>query len=57
MSPAVVFLTWSFGEQALAADAKPETADMVHKCAAATSVDEMMGYYDPSEDLVVYDGG
>ena len=57
MSPAVVFLTWSFGEQALAMDVKTETADMGHKCAAATSVDELVGYYDPSEDLVIYDVG
>lgn len=46
---------WSFGAQAFAAGAKEEITELEHKCAAATTVDDLMGCYDASDELVVYD--
>src|SRR6516164_9159917 len=40
-----------------AGDAKGELEALEHKCAEATTVDQLMGCYDPGEDLVVYDIG
>jgi ketosteroid isomerase-like protein len=42
---------------ALAADAKAQITDLKHKCAATTSVDELMKCYYSSDELVVYDVG
>jgi ketosteroid isomerase-like protein len=50
---------WSFGAQALAADAKAEIEQLERKCATAGvagSVDEVMRCFDTSDpDLVAYD--
>ena len=43
--------------QALAADAKTQITELEHKCAAATSSDELMDCYDNSDEVVVYDLG
>jgi ketosteroid isomerase-like protein len=52
---AATLIAWSFGAQAFAADAKADITELEHKCAASTSVDELMKCYDDSNDLVVYD--
>ena len=51
---AAVLIAMSLGAPALA-DSKDEITDLEHKCAAATSADELMNCYDKSNDLVVYD--
>jgi ketosteroid isomerase-like protein len=51
----VALLAWSFGAQALAVDAKAALIEREHKCNEASTLDEAMECYDPSEDLVVYD--
>jgi ketosteroid isomerase-like protein len=48
-------LALSFGARAYADDSKTEITDLEHKCAAATTADELMNCYDKSNDLVVYD--
>jgi len=40
-----------------AADSKSEVEALEHKCAEATSVDQLMTCYAPGDDLVVYDIG
>lgn len=52
---ALVLLGWGFGAQATAADAKAEITELEHKCATATTVDQLMACYDASDELVVYD--
>jgi PhnB protein len=52
---AAALIAWGFGAQALAADPKADITELEHKCAATTTVDELMACYDTSEDLVVYD--
>jgi ketosteroid isomerase-like protein len=52
---AAALLAWGFGAQAFAADPKADITELEHKCAATTTVDELMACYDTSEDLVVYD--
>jgi ketosteroid isomerase-like protein len=52
---AVALTAWGFGAQALAAESKAEITELEHKCAAATTADQVMGCYDTSNDLVVYD--
>ncbi len=37
------------------ADSKDEITDLEHKCASATTADQLMECYDKSNDLVVYD--
>jgi len=54
---AVLVLSWGFRTQATAADSKAQITDLEHKCASATTVDELMGCYESSDDLVVYDVG
>jgi ketosteroid isomerase-like protein len=54
---AAVIMGCSLGTKAFAADAKAQITDLEHKCAAATSVDELMKCYETSDDLVVYDIG
>jgi ketosteroid isomerase-like protein len=51
----VALVAWSFGGQALAADAKAELIEREHKCVEAPTVDEAMECYDPGDDLVLYD--
>ncbi|MGD0120844.1 MAG: nuclear transport factor 2 family protein [Candidatus Binatus sp.] len=51
----VTLLAWSFGAQALAADAKAELIEREHKCNEAPTLDEALECYDSSDDLVVYD--
>lgn len=48
-------IAWGYGAQAFAADANAEITELEHKCAAATTIDEIMGCYTTSDDLVVYD--
>ncbi len=48
-------MAFGFGAQALAADAKADITELEHKCAEATTVDELMKCYDASDELVVYD--
>jgi ketosteroid isomerase-like protein len=50
-------LAWSFSGLALAADSKAQITDLEHKCASATTVDELMGCYDSTDEVVVYDVG
>lgn len=56
---AILLLAWSFGAQALAADAKAQITELEHKFATAGvagTVDEAMEYFDTNDaDLVVYD--
>ena len=52
---AIALIASAFGAQAFAADAKAEITELEHKSAAATTVDELMGCYTTSDDLVVYD--
>lgn len=54
---ALTVLALGLAGPALAADAKAQITDLEHKCAAATSIDELMKCYDTSEDLIVYDIG
>jgi len=55
---AAALLSWSFGLSAGAAgNTKAEIEKLEHQCAGATSVDQLMGCYDSSDDLVVYDIG
>jgi len=48
-------LAFSFSARAFAADAKAEITELEHKCAAATTPDELMNCYASSDDVVVYD--
>ncbi len=51
-----VLLALGFGPQAFAAgDSQTEITELEHKCASATSADELMKCYDKTNDLVVYD--
>ncbi len=52
-----VIVGCGLGTNVFAADAKAQITDLEHKCAAATSVDELMKCYEPSDDLIVYDIG
>src|SRR5450755_2166865 len=52
---AAALVGWALGPQAFAADSKAEITELEHKCAAATSADQLMGCYDSTNDLVVYD--
>ena len=52
---AVLGACWSV--PVAAADSKNEIEALEHKCAAATSVDQLMTCYAPGDDLVVYDIG
>jgi ketosteroid isomerase-like protein len=52
---AAALIVWGFGAQAFAADAKADITELEHKCATAATVDDLMGCYDASDDLVVYD--
>ncbi len=52
---AAALLALGSGRQASADDSKTEITELEHKCAAATSVDELMECYAKSNDLVVYD--
>lgn len=54
---AALILAWGFAAQAVAADSKAQITDLEQKCAAATTVDELMGCYTTKGDLVVYDLG
>jgi ketosteroid isomerase-like protein len=56
---ALLLLAWSFGAQALAADAKAQITELEHKCVTplvAGPLDEAMECFDTTDtDLVVYD--
>jgi ketosteroid isomerase-like protein len=52
---AAALMALGLGAQARAANAKADLTELEHKCAAATTVDELMGCYDASDELVVYD--
>ena len=54
---AAALMALGLAGQALAADAKAQVTDLEHKCAAATTTDEIMDCYDNSDDVVVYDIG
>jgi len=51
---AAAFVALSFAGQALAADAKARITELDQKCANAQTLDEAMGCYDNSDDLVIY---
>ena len=51
---AAFVIAMSIGTSARA-DSKDEITDLEHKCASATSADQLMECYDKSNDLVVYD--
>ncbi len=51
-----VLIALGFGAQAFAADdSQTAITELEHKCASATSADELMKCYDKTNDLVVYD--
>ncbi len=52
---AAILMISGFTAQVCAADPKDEITELEHKCAAATTVDQLMECYDKSNDLVVYD--
>ena len=54
---AIAVAALSFAGRALAADAKTQITELEHKCAAATTTDQLMECYDDSDELVVYDIG
>jgi ketosteroid isomerase-like protein len=52
----VAILGWSFGRPADAAgNDKQQITDLEHKLAASTSADEALKYYDPTDEVVVFD--
>jgi ketosteroid isomerase-like protein len=52
---ATLIIALSLGGQARAANAKAQIEDLEHKCASATTVDDLMACYDSNNDIVVYD--
>ncbi|MGO9603082.1 MAG: YybH family protein [Candidatus Binataceae bacterium] len=55
---AAAVLVWSIAPRScVAADPKGEIEGLEHKCAEATSVEQLMTCYESSDDLVVYDIG
>ena len=54
---AAAVLGASYTAPAAAADPKKEIETLEHKCAEATSVDQLMTCYAPGDDVVVYDIG
>jgi ketosteroid isomerase-like protein len=51
---AITLMAWGFASQALA-DTTADITELEHKCAAATTVDEAMQCFTPSEDITIYD--
>jgi ketosteroid isomerase-like protein len=54
---AAVLIICGIASRAIAADSKGEIEALEHKCAEATTVDQLMNCYESSDDLVVYDIG
>ncbi|HUA32956.1 MAG TPA: nuclear transport factor 2 family protein [Candidatus Binataceae bacterium] len=57
IASAICLIAFATASPAWAADSKAEIEALEHKCAQATSVDELMNCYEPSDDVVVYDIG